>query len=128
MSLESSSDYESRGITFHGEKATLFVNRDTLTIDNPDLMRSLPKAEANGLRKTKGPHMRNWFECIRSRKKEHLHAPLEITQRSANLWHLANMSIEVGRPLEWDLENEIFVNDSLANALLNHSVREKYKV
>lgn len=128
MSFESSSDYPTMGITFYGEKATLFVNRDSLTIDNPDLMRALPKKEAKAFRKTKGSHMSNWFDCMRSRKKEDLHAPLEIAHRSAILCHLANMSIEVGRPLQWDPEKEIFVNDALANALLNRPERKKYKV
>lgn len=128
MSFESAIDYPSMGITFHGEKATLFVNRGTLTIDDPDLMRSLPKEEMKALRKTKGSHMNNWFECIRSRRKEDLHASLDIAHRSAILCHLANISIEVGRPLQWDPEKEIFVNDALANALLNRPVREKYKV
>lgn len=116
------------GITVIGEDATLYVNRDTLSIDSPDLMQALPKTAAKALRKTGGSHMHNWLTCVRSRRKEDLHAPLEIGHRSAILCHLANISIELGRPLQWDAENELFVNDAHANALLNRPVREKWRV
>jgi predicted dehydrogenase len=116
------------GIRFAGEKASLYVNRKKLEIDDPEMMKKLPKAEAEALRKTKGSHMQNWLACIRSRRKEDLHAPLEIANRSAILCHLANMSIELGRPLFWDPEREIFKNDGHANALLNRPVRAKWKI
>jgi predicted dehydrogenase len=116
------------GITFYGEKAQLYVSRKTLRIDDPGLMKMLPKAEAQALRKTKGSHMQNWFSCIRSRRKEELHAPLEIANRSAILCHLANISIDLGRPLFWDPKREIFKNDAHANAMLNRPVREKWRI
>lgn len=119
---------EPMGCTFYGDKGTLFVNRNKLSIDPSELMKQLPKAEAKALRKTKGSHMQNWFKCIRSRRKEDLHAPLEIANRSANLCHLANTAIELGRPLEWNAKDEVFRNDAHANAMLSRPVREKWRV
>ena len=128
MKLTSAGKGNPMGITFHGEKGTLFVNRKKLTVDPPELMRALPKEAARAMRKTKGSHMRNWIACIQSRRKEDLHAPVEIGNQSANLCHLANVAIEVGRPLEWDAERETFRNDASANALLNRPVRDKWRV
>ena len=128
LHLSSSIEEEDMGVEVQGEKGTLFVNRDVLKIDDPELLKAIPKAEAQSYRKSKGSHMRNWLECVRSRKKENLHAPLETAHRSAILCHLANIAIEVGRPLQWDSENEIFVNDAFANALLNRPVRKKWSL
>ncbi|MEX0321371.1 MAG: Gfo/Idh/MocA family protein [Puniceicoccaceae bacterium] len=116
------------GITFHGDKGSLFVSRKKLTMDPPELLRSIPKDKALAMKKTKGSHLQNWFACVRSRRKEDLHAPLWIGNRSANLCHLANIAIELGRPLEWDDEKEVFRNDAMASSLLNRPVREKWRV
>jgi predicted dehydrogenase len=123
LRLTSAADKTLMGITFRGEHATLFVNRDEFTVDKPELLKSLPKEEARAMAKTQGSHMENWLACVRSRRKADLHAPPEIGHRSAILCHLANLAIEVGRPLTWDEERESFVNDAFANALLNRPVR-----
>ena len=116
------------GITLYGSKAKLFVNRSEFKIDNPELMRQVPKEKAEAMRKTKGSHMENWLACVRSRRKQDIHAPVEIGHQSAILCHLANIALEIERPLEWDQERESFRNDAHANALLNRPVRETWRV
>lgn len=117
------------GVTFFGTRGQLYVNRDELWTDPKELIREFKEHDdlAVRLRKTKGSHFQNWLSCIRSRKSEDLHAPLEIGHRSATLCHLANISVELGRPLYWNPERESFVADAHANALVNRPSRSEWK-
>jgi predicted dehydrogenase len=42
-------------------------------------------------------HMENWMECIRSRNKQRLHAPVEIGYRSAVVAHMSNLAYRLKR-------------------------------
>lgn len=117
------------GVTFFGTRGQLYVNRNELQTDPPELLREYKQKKDLDirLRKTKGSHFQNWLSCVRSRKREDLHAPVEVGHRSATLCHLANISIDLGRPLYWDPERESFKDDAHANALMNRPSRAKWK-
>lgn len=114
---------DERGITLRGTEGTLFVNRETLTTDPPELLREIPKDLANSLRKTPGSHFDNWVTSMQNGRPDMLHAPIEIGHAAAILCHLANIAIELDRPLFWDSGRESFRNDAHANALLNRPER-----
>jgi len=111
-------------ITFVGSEGTLTVGRGDLQTTPEDLIRTFPRGLQDKFRKTKGSHRSNWYAAMRSRKIEDLHAPVEVGHRSATLCHLANIAMEVKRPLHWDPEREIFKADAFATALLNRPVRD----
>ena len=70
-------------------------------------------------------HTANFLECIRSRQQ--CIAPAETGHRSITPGHLGYVSQALGRPLNWDAENEVVVGDEDANELLNrHSYREPW--
>jgi predicted dehydrogenase len=71
-------------------------------------------------------HHANWIECIKSRKDTICTA--EIGHRSATICHLANIGYQLRRNLVWDPDKERFVNDDEANKLLNHAMREPWKL
>ena len=82
-----------------------------------------------------GPHLvqggNNWanfIECVRSRKKEDLHAPIEEGHISSALVHLANASYRLGRTLNFDPENEQVIGDDEANQMLHGTYREPFVV
>jgi len=68
-------------------------------------------------------HFQNFIDCVRSRKKEDLHAPIEEGQISCTLLHLANASYRLGRTLQFDPETQQVVNDDEANRLLRDADR-----
>jgi predicted dehydrogenase len=70
-----------------------------------------------------GDHFRNFIDCVRSRKKEDLHAPIEEGYISAGLVHLANASYRLGRTLYFDPEKQEVVGDVEANRLLRDGDR-----
>ncbi|MBD5781146.1 Gfo/Idh/MocA family oxidoreductase [Pelagicoccus sp. NFK12] len=117
------------GVTFFGTRGQLYVNRDELWTDPKELIREYKQRDdlAVRLRKTKGSHFQNWLSCVRSRKADDLHASAEVGHRSATLCHLANIAIDLGRPLYWNPERESFVADAHANALVNRPSRAKWR-
>jgi predicted dehydrogenase len=65
-----------------------------------------------------GNHYANFIECVRSRKREALNAPIEEAYISAGLVHLANVSYRLGRALRFDPKGEQVIGDDEANRLL----------
>ena len=71
----------------------------------------------------RGDHFGNFIECVRSRKKEDLNAPIEEGHISCALVHLANASYRLGRTLNFDPETEQVIGDDEANRLLRDEDR-----
>ncbi|MDA9763872.1 Gfo/Idh/MocA family oxidoreductase [Opitutales bacterium] len=111
------------GVTFYGTEGQLYVNRGELYTTPKELIRRHAKDLPIKMRHTKGGHFQNWFDCVRSRKTEDLHAGVEIGHRSATLCHLSNIGIELKRPLQWDPVRETFIQDAHANAMRNRPAR-----
>src|SRR5262245_23876222 len=76
-----------------------------------------PQAHASG------DHYANFIECVRSRKKENLNAPIEEGHISCALVHLANVSHRLGRSLRFNPETEQVIGDTEANTLLRDGGR-----
>ena len=74
------------------------------------------------------PHMQNFFQAIRARDYQLLHADVAIGARAAAFVHLANISYRVGRTLKVDQSTGHFVGDEQANALFTRNYREPYIV
>jgi len=70
-----------------------------------------------------GDHFANFIECVRSRKKEDLNAPIAEGHISCALVHLANASYRLGRMLRFDAEAQRVIDDDEANRLLRDGDR-----
>jgi predicted dehydrogenase len=75
-----------------------------------------------------GDHYANFIDCVVSRKKENLNAPIEEGHISAGLVHLANASYRLGRALNFDAQTEQVIADEEANRLLRGTYREPFVV
>lgn len=75
-----------------------------------------------------GDHYANFVECVRSRRAEDIHCPIEEGHISTTLVHLANASYRLGRALKFDGATERVVGDDEANALLRGTYRAPYVV
>lgn len=71
-------------------------------------------------------HFENFIDCVRSRKRENLRAPLEEGHLSTTLCHLGNISYRVGRSVKFDGSAETFVADQEADTLLGRTYRPPY--
>ena len=118
------------GAVFAGEDCKIEINRNKFTTNPPDFIKHPPdpklaeKWEGDGW-VAKG-HVQNWFDCIRSREKPN--ADVEIGHRTASLCQLLVITRQLGRPVKWDPDQEIFPGDEEANALLDRPRREGWEL
>lgn len=75
-----------------------------------------------------GDHYANFIDCIRSRRAEDIHSPVEEAHISTTLVHLANASYRLGRTLKFDPAQEQVAGDDEANRLLRGTYRAPYIV
>jgi predicted dehydrogenase len=68
-------------------------------------------------------NFQNFIDCVRSRRAQDLHAPIEEGFISAGLVHLANASYRVGRTIEFDPQTEQAIGDEEANVILRDGGR-----
>jgi predicted dehydrogenase len=117
------------GILFEGEEGRIFVDRGQLN--------GKPFEEMTETDKTKlheqvvklygsepGDHMRNFFDCIKTRGKPI--SDVETHHRTMTTCHLCNIGLMLGRDLNWDPKNEQFVGDEQATQLMTRPRRDKY--
>jgi len=78
--------------------------------------------------KAGGDHYANFIDCVRSRRAEDIHSPIEEAHKSTTLVHLANASYRLGRTLRFDPAKEEVIGDDEANLLLRGTYRDPYVV
>jgi predicted dehydrogenase len=116
-------DSHSQGIQFIGDKGWLKVARGYIECSKPELLKKEEKKVGAGEYEVSSPHMQNFIDCIRSRKKTI--APVEAGCSTSTLCCLANMAVELKRPVKWDPATLSFIDDKEAE---NHRLyRYKYR-
>ena len=118
------------GILFEGDKGRIFVNREKLTgapIENlteADHEEIDKQVIALYKGKTPGDHMANFFSCVEDREQPI--SDVATHHRTMTSCHLCNIALMLGRDLQWDPENEQFIGDDQAAALVSRKRREGY--
>ncbi len=72
---------------------------------------------------TEKAHFQNFIDCLVSRNKADLHAPIEEGHISCALVHLANASYRLGRTLNFNPETQQAIGDEEADLLLRDGDR-----
>ena len=129
------------GIMFTGDKGRIFVNRGTVSGAPIDRLASDPlprekftvyaddnlsRPERMGKLDAIINHMGNFFDCVESRKTPI--SDVASQHRSVTTCHLGNISMRLGRPLKWDPQRELIVDDDQANQWLGREQRSGYEV
>jgi predicted dehydrogenase len=124
------------GVLITGEKGRIFVDRGKLTgkpIENQDADESLkaPIMKAatelfRGNTAKMGDHMGNFFEAF----MHDLHPVSDVVSqhRVVSACHLANISIRLGRKIDWDPAKEAIEGDDEANQWLRREQRQGYEL
>jgi len=117
------------GVTFEGEKGTIFVSRGHLKGEPVDALKDHPLPE-DAIEKLYGgkptSHMQNFFDCVKSRKQPI--SDVYSHHRAMTTCHLANIAIRLGRKIHWNPETEQIENDSEAAAMQSRVQRKGYEV
>jgi predicted dehydrogenase len=94
------SSIDDGGLEFRGTEATLKINRAGMSIFHENV-----KGDKNPILKEESfedgtiPHMRNFFECIRTRKEPN--APVEAGVAAARAGHIGNLAYHRGGKTSW---------------------------
>lgn len=108
------------GVRFEGSDGWIFVSRGKLEASDPELLTTPLPASATRLYASDN-HMRNFFECVRSREPPI--CDVEIGHRSVSACHLGVISLRLGRRLQWDPAEQAFIGDAEANRWLSREMR-----
>ena len=71
-----------------------------------------------------GNHIEDFFDAIRNSRRPT--ADIEIGHLTASLCHLGNLSVRLGRSIEFDPETEQAIGDDDANRLLGRKYRQHW--
>jgi predicted dehydrogenase len=115
-----SSDGNTVGNIFYGSKGYLATGDEDGSSYKTWLGR---EQQAGPQAHAAGDHYSNFVECVRSRKKESLNAPIEEGHISCGLIHLANASYRLNRSIRFDPVTEKVIDDDEATRLLCDSDR-----
>ena len=117
-----------QGIQFIGDKGWLKVARGYIECSKPNLLKKEEKKVSAGEYEISSPHMQNFIDCIRSRKKTI--APVEVGCSTNTLCCLANIATELKRPVKWDPATLSFIDDKEAenHRLYDYEYRRPYKL
>jgi predicted dehydrogenase len=133
------SDEFPNGIKFIGDEGWIFVSREPdkgATSSDPAIRATTLKPLDASDPKLLDPdgvtvkfpesssHHKNWLECVKSRATPLSPAP--IAHRANTACILSWIAMKLGRPLNWDVQTERFVNDEDANAMLSRPERPPY--
>ena len=114
------------GDIFYGSKGYMAVTNEE---DYQGYRTWLGKEQQPGPSSSKrGNNWENFINCVRSRRKQDLNAPIQEAHISCTLLHLANASYRLGRTLQFDPAAEHVVGDEEANRLLRGAHREPFVI
>ncbi len=124
--IRSSGAFEDRYIRFVGTEGWIQVDDQTNVVTaSPQSILQTRNLATPGWAQT-GDHVRNWLDCIKSRRQTVCHP--ESAQRATTICHATNIGLRLGRSLKWDPQAEQFIGDPQANAMLSRAMREPWAV
>ena len=118
------------GILFEGTDGRFFVNRGRISGAPVEALRENPLPDGAIEKVYGGPvsenHSANFIECMKSRKQPV--SDVWSHNRMLEICHLANISMRLGRELNWDPAQREIVGDSQANSFLMRESRKDYTI
>jgi predicted dehydrogenase len=116
-------DRQQHGIKFTGSDGWIWVTRGQIKASDMQIIKTkLPESAPRVYHSDN--HMRNFFDCVKSRK-----APIcdVVTgHRSASMSHLGVIAVRLGRKINWDPVKEEFINDPQASTYVSREMRKGY--
>jgi predicted dehydrogenase len=111
------------GAYFEGNKGTLICDYYTKSITiNGETVEDLP--DIPKITKRSPGHQQNFVDAVKTREQPQ--SNLAYVRKMTLPMHLAIISWRLGRKLQWDDDEELFVNDEAANSMLHRAPRDKW--
>ena len=112
------------GITFHGSRGTLYVDRGLYKL-TPEKGSDLEPAEMKRVTDPHPLHWANFLECVRTRRKPN--SDIENCFRSSAACILGNLSLRAKMRLDWDPRNNT-TRQAEAHPYLQRTYRGPWKL
>lgn len=112
------------GISFHGTRGTLMVNRGGLVVHPENKEDSSIQFSSPGGAHSK--HMANFLDCVASRKQPI--CDIETGHRSTSIAILGNLAYRTGQQVIWDGEQELIHGNEAASQMLMPQYRKPWKI
>ena len=114
------------GVMFTGDQGRIFVNRGGVFGKAVEELPHNPlPSDAVRLYRS-DDHMKNFFECAKSRKPPI--STVQIGHRTVTACHLGNIAMRLGRRIHWDAEKQEIIDDPEANTWLKREQRAPYTI
>jgi hypothetical protein len=113
------------GMLFLGTEGWIYVCREYFRT-SPEFLLKTPFGFDDIRLPYSRDHRRNFLDAVKTRQKPI--CPVDIAVRSDTVCHQADIAMRLGRPLEWDPQNERFVDDEQANRLLHRPMRNPWHI
>jgi hypothetical protein len=117
--------WHDHGTTFFGTEGWVSVDRRGIHARDPDLLKA--EIPEGGIRlHESGNHQQNFVDCIKSRTLTI--SPFESAFQSYVISHLSDLSIRLGRKINWDPDTETVVDGEEASSRLGRAMRAPWKL
>ncbi len=113
------------GVLFEGDRGTLFVSRGVIEANPTEILEETFAPNEDRL-PVSDDHHQNFVDCARSRREPV--APIEHAHRTISIAHLGNISMLLGRAIEWDPSSETIRNDASASRMLDRALRAPWRL
>jgi len=112
------------GITFHGSRGTLYVDRSVIRI-TPEKGSDIQPFEMKRVEDPHPLHWANFIDCVRTRQKPN--SDIETCVKSSITCILSNLSLQAKTRLDWD-DAKKTVEQEYARPLLHREYRQPWKL
>jgi predicted dehydrogenase len=134
ITIRSVGKKDAKGILFSGDAGQIFCNRARVSgkpYDQlgqnplpPDAARMHHTVPADHGKTSVIQHLRDFFHCVVTREQPI--TTIESAHRTATTLHLANISIRLGRPIQFDPDLEQVIDDDEATSMLSRQRRPPF--
>lgn len=115
-------DGDKWGVKVYGENGWVQVQRGEFLASGPEFMPTAVDQKA--MYETNVPHYESFIKAIKTRRDPSV--PVEVGHSSCTVCNLANIAMDLGRPIKWNPIVQKFVNDPEAEKFLHYEYRKPY--
>ena len=115
--------WNDHGTTFFGSEGWVSVDRRGVQVSK-DSLKDVKFRDTDTRLYESDHHQRNFVDCVKSRKPAI--SPLEAAIRSDTISHLSDIVVRLRRPVRWDPEREVIIDDDQASKMLDRPMRPKW--
>ena len=116
---------QKQGVRFEGDAGWVHVGREGIWAEPESLLTSVIGQDEIHLIESQG-HQRNFLDAVKARGETI--CPVEVAVRTDTICQLTDICTRLRRKLQWDPEQESFVNDPEADRMLTRPMREPWRL